>query len=129
MYCKVSSLRLTDKVLHLTGFVSYHKSILVSRKRIDVSGSNITQAVHIKGQIKSEYVYEIIDYPKYHRNFLIDFCPESFFRLGMLRTHPSRIIKTNHMYLVYKSFQGRNLSNFSGVFFFLEKINDFTNTF
>ena len=48
LYCKVSSLkvRLTDKVLHLTDFVSYHKSILVSTKRIDVSGSNITQAVH-----------------------------------------------------------------------------------
>ena len=25
-----------------------------------------------------------------------------------------RIIKTNHMYLVYKTFQGRNLSNFFG---------------
>ena len=49
---------------------------------------------------------------------LIDFCPERLFRLGMLCTHlsrvPLRIIKTNHMYLVYKTFQGRNLSNFFG---------------
>ena len=49
---------------------------------------------------------------------LIDFCPKSLFRLGMLCTHLSRvvlrIIKTNHMYLVYKTFQGRNLSNFFG---------------
>ena len=126
MYCKVSSLRLTDKVLHLTGFVSYHKSILVSRKRIDVSGSNITQAVHIKGQIKSEYVYEIIDYPKYHRNFLIDFCPESFFRLGMLRTHPSRIIKTNHIYLVYKTSRAEIYQIFSLAFW---KIDYFINAF
>ena len=37
---------------------------------------------------------------------LIDFCPDSLFRPGMLCTHLSRvalrIIKTNHMYLVYK---------------------------
>ena len=49
---------------------------------------------------------------------MIDFCPESLFRLGLLSTHLSgvalRIIKTNHMYLVYKTFQGRNLSNFFG---------------
>ena len=53
-----------------------------------------------KGQMKSECVYEIIDFPKYHQKKLIDLCPESLFRLGMLRTHLSRvalrIIKTNH---------------------------------
>ena len=69
-----------------------------------------------KGQMKSECIYEIIDFPKYQRKNLIDFCPESLFRLGILSTHLSRvalsIIKTNHMYLVYKNFQGRNLSNF-----------------
>ena len=68
-----------------------------------------------KGQIMSECIYEIIDFPKYHLKNLIDFCPESLY---MLCTHLSRvalrIIKTNHMYLVYKTFQGRNLSNFFG---------------
>ena len=80
-----------------------------------------------KGQIMSECIYEIIDFPKYHQKILIDFCPESLFRLGTylcyalpktyLSTHlsrvPLRIIKTNYMYLVYNTFQGRNLSNFS----------------
>ena len=50
----------------------------------------------------------------------MDFCTESLFRLGMLCIHLSRvalrITKTNHMYLVYKTFLGRNLSNFSVVF-------------
>ena len=54
-----------------------------------------------KGQMKSECIYEIITFPKYHRINLIDFCPESLFRLGMLRTDLSRvalrILKTNHM--------------------------------
>ena len=71
-----------------------------------------------KGQMKSECIYEIIDFPKYHQKNLIDFCPESLFRLGMLSTHLSRvalrIIKTSHMYLVYKTCKGRNLSIFFG---------------
>ncbi len=77
-----------------------------------------SEYLNFKGQIKSECIYEIIDFPKYHRKNLIDFCPERLFRLGMLCTHlsrvPLRIIKTSHMYLVYKTFQGRNLSNFFG---------------
>ena len=36
-----------------------------------------------KGQMKSECIYEIIDFPKYHRKNLIDFCSESSFRLGI----------------------------------------------
>ena len=85
-----------------------------------------------KGQMKSECIYEIFDFPKYHRKNLIDFCPERLFRLGMLCTHLScrvalSIIKTNHMYLVYKTFQGKNLSNFFGGIFW--KIEDFINTF
>ena len=72
--------------------------------------------LHCKGQMKSEYIYEIINFPKYHQKYLINFCPESLFKLGMLCTHLSRvalrIIKTNHKYLVYKTFQGRNLPNF-----------------
>ena len=83
-----------------------------------------------KGQMKSECIYEIIDFPKYHRKNLTDFCPESLFRLGMFCTHLSRvsliIIKTNCMHLVYKTFQGRNPSKNLVVFW---KINDFINTF
>jgi hypothetical protein len=30
--------------------------------------------------MKSECIYEIIDFPKYHRKNLIDFCPEILFR-------------------------------------------------
>ena len=35
-----------------------------------------------KGQIKSECIYDIMDFPKYHRKNLIDFCPGRFYRLG-----------------------------------------------
>ena len=67
-------------------------------------------------QMKSECICEIIDFPKCHPKHLIDFCPRSLLRLGMLCPHLSRvalrIIKTNHMFLVYKTFEGRNLSNF-----------------
>ena len=35
-----------------------------------------------KGQIMSECIYEIIDFPKYHRKNLIDFCSGRFYRLG-----------------------------------------------
>ena len=55
--------------------------------------------------MKSECIYEIIHFPKHHRNNLIDFCPESLFKLGMLSPHLSRvalrIIQTNHKHLVY----------------------------
>ena len=30
----------------------------------------------------SEWIYKIIDFPKYHRKNLIDFCPRRFYRLG-----------------------------------------------
>ena len=63
--------------------------------------------------MKSECMYEIVHFPKYHRKNLIDFCPERLFRLGMLCTHLSRVT-LRIMYLVYKTFQGRNLSNFFG---------------
>ena len=68
----------------------------------------------------SKCIYEIINFPKYHRKNLIDFCPERLFILGMLCTHLSRvalrIIKTNYMYLVYKTFQGRNFQNLYEVY-------------
>ena len=35
-----------------------------------------------EGQIMSECIYKIIDFPKYHRKNLIDFCPGRFCRLG-----------------------------------------------
>ena len=60
----------------------------------------------------------MINFPKYRQKNLIDFCPEILFRLGMLCNHVSRvalrIIKTNQMYLLYKTFQGRNLLHFFG---------------
>ena len=37
---------------------------------------------YTKGQIMSECIYEIINFPKYHRKMLIDFCPGRFYRLG-----------------------------------------------
>ena len=85
-----------------------------------------------KGQMKSECIYEIIDFPKYHWKNLIDFCPENLFRIGMLYTHLRRVAlrinKTNHMYLFHKIFHGRNLAcNFFSVVFW--KIDDFINTF
>ena len=39
---------------------------------------------NIKGQMKSDCMYEIINFPKHCRKDLIYFCPESLFRLGML---------------------------------------------
>ena len=49
--------------------------------------------VHTKGQIKSEWIYEINNFPKNYQKNLNDFCP---------------------MYC--KNSQGRNPSNFSGQF-------------
>ena len=37
-----------------------------------------------KGQIMSECIYEIINFPKYHGKNLIDFCPGRFYRLGIM---------------------------------------------
>ena len=97
------------------------KKFSISSKRGPIENVEVEShffSVSTKGQIMSECIYEIIDFPKYHRKNLIDFCPESLFRLGMLCTHLSkaalRIIKSNHMFLVYKTFQGRNLSHFFG---------------
>ena len=87
-------------------------------KHISQIFQSVSNFAMLKGQIMSECIYEIIDFPKYQQKNLIDFYPESLFRLGMLCTHLSRvtlrIIKTNHMYLVYKTFQVRILSNFFG---------------
>ena len=56
-----------------------------------------------KGQINSEWIYEIINFPKNEPKNLKDFCP-----------------------MYYKNSQGRNPSNFS--VHFLE-IDDFINSF
>ena len=68
-----------------------------------------------KGQIMSECIYEITHFPKDHQKNLIDFYPESLFRLCMLCTHlsrvVSRIIKTSHMCRQLTS--ERNLQNFT----------------
>ena len=48
-----------------------------------------------KGQIMSECIYEIIDFPKYHRKNLPDFCPENLFRLGLLCTHLFSCLENN----------------------------------
>ena len=35
-------------------------------------------ARYVKGQIKSELIYEVIDFPNYQLKNLKDFCPKSF---------------------------------------------------
>ena len=57
----------------------------------------------------SECIYEIINFPKYHRKNLIYFCPGRFHRLGtfdLFWLFSSECIT----YLVRIHFQGRNLS-------------------
>ena len=81
------------------------RSAVVTNSRIDYFYGHcyckIDGCPGAKGQIMSECIYEIIDFPKYHPKNLIDFCPGRLFRLGMLCIHLSRvaltIIKTNHM--------------------------------
>ena len=83
-----------------------------------------------KGQMKLEYIFEIIDFPKYRRKNLIDFCPGRFYRLGtcdLFWLFPRQLYLGECItYLVWINFQGRNLSNFLVVFW---KIDDFINTF
>ena len=71
-----------------------------------------------KGQKKSECIYEIINFPKYQRKNIIDFCPGRFYRLGKcdLFWLFSRWLYSGECitYLVWITFQGRNLSNLLG---------------
>ena len=96
--------------------ISADNDVKTEKVKLMEEKSAINRIEFPKGHMKSECIYEIIDFPKYHLRNLIDFCPERLFRPGMLYTYLSRVtlrkIKTNHMYLVYKTFQGRNLSNF-----------------
>ena len=73
-----------------------------------------------KGQIMSECIYEIIDFPKYHRKNLIDFCPGRFYRLGtwdLFWIFPRQLYSGECItYLVWITFQGRNISKkFGGI--------------
>ena len=73
---------------------------------------------HFKGQIMSECIYEIIDFPKYHQRKLIDFCPRWLYRLGTCdlvwlfsrRFNSGEFIR----FLIWINFQGYNLSKFFG---------------
>ena len=69
-------------------------------------------------QIMSECIHDIIDFPKYHRKNLIDYCPGWFYRLGtydLFWLFPRRLYSGECItYLVWITFQVRNLSNFSG---------------
>ena len=98
--------------------ISADNDVKTEKVKLMEEKSAINRIEFPKGHMKSECIYEIIDFPKYHQKNLIDFCPERLFRLVMLCTHQSRvllrIIKTSHMYLVFKTFQARNLSNFFG---------------
>ena len=82
-----------------------------------------------KGQIISDCIYEIINFPRYHRKNLIDFCSGRFYRLGTSdlwlfsrRLYSVYFIKylvsINFNDLVWIYFKDRNLSNFfSGTYF------------
>ena len=48
----------------------------------DAENSFLKKIVLSKGQILSECIYKIINFPKYHRKILIDFCPGKFYRQG-----------------------------------------------
>ena len=71
-----------------------------------------------KGQIMSDCIYEIINFPKYHRKNLIDICLGRLYRLGTwdLFWLFSRQLYLGECitYLVWIIFQGRHLSNFFG---------------
>ena len=131
MYSRAANM---DRILVATATYYLHsKKSCLFKKSCSIwnhgfSFSSSTETTHrpkiwgaCKGQMKSECIDEIIDFSKYHLKNLMDFCPERLFRLGMLCTLLSRvalrIIKTNYIYLVYKTFQGRNISNlFGGIF-------------
>ena len=57
---------------------------------------------------KNQLVYNWIFIPVWNK------CRNGYFKKSVEINRGSRIIKTNHMYLVYKTFQGRNLSKIFG---------------
>ena len=48
----------------------------------DILVSDTKSLLHSKSLIKSEWFYEIINFPKYQLKNLKDFCPEKFYRIG-----------------------------------------------
>ena len=73
----------------------------------------------IKGQIMSECIYEITDFPKYHRKNLIDFCPGRFYRLCrymwfVLIILKATLLRRGHITPNLNTFQGKNLSDVFG---------------
>ena len=76
------------------------------------------QVIYTKGQIKSEWIFEIINFPKWQLKNLKDFCPGRFHRLGTcdLFWLFSRLLYSGECitYLVWITFQCRNLSNLFG---------------
>ena len=53
----------------------------ITSNSVEKSDNNFGFSACAKGQIVSECNNEIIDFPKYHQNFLIDFCRGRFYRL------------------------------------------------
>ena len=87
---------------------------------LETSVWKVSRLTITKGQIMSQCIYEIINFPKYHRKDFIDFCPGRFYRLGTcdLFSLFSRPLYSGECitYLVWITFQGRNLSNsFCGI--------------
>ena len=54
----------------------------VHYKHISQIFQSVSNFAMLKGQIMSECINEIIDFPKYQQKKLIDFCPGRFERLG-----------------------------------------------
>ena len=67
---------------------NWYIQLIISEVESSVYISVDCGSILIKGQIMSECIYEIIDFTKYHRKNLIDFCPGRFYsgrfyRLGI----------------------------------------------
>ena len=68
-------------VLKFEGAVVIFYTFLSKTADLRQASTNHTVCVS-KGQIMSECIYEITDFPKYQRKNLIDFCLGRFYRLG-----------------------------------------------
>ena len=86
---KCKSCQLMKAIHNEADFLKRHLCSLVFTKLAHLVRYNEKKNVFGKGQMKSECIYKIFDFPKYHQKHLIDFCPE--FRLGMLCTHLIRV--------------------------------------
>ena len=71
-----------------------------------------------KSQIKTEWIYKTINFPKYDQKKLKDFCP-MYFRAGILQIPWVKFCKIDDFKNCFRDLltyvlQGRNPSNFSG---------------